>query len=97
MVLRKTASGRSILSRRHGSLTRWCSAGCRAYPDAARAPQQRMALSQNPAGLLAAAGASGESRRESACSAEVVARLFRGEGLVANCEENPASEDAGYS
>jgi hypothetical protein len=30
-------------------------------------------------------------------SASAVARLFRGGGLVANGEENPASEEAGYS
>ncbi len=30
-------------------------------------------------------------------SSEFVARLFRGEGLLATCEKNPASEDTGYN
>jgi hypothetical protein len=30
-------------------------------------------------------------------SAEIVARLFRGEGLLAGAEKIPASEDAGYN
>src|SRR5260370_33302085 len=29
--------------------------------------------------------------------AEFVAHLFRGEDLLANCEENPGSEDPGYN